>query len=60
VYEYHLCLEKSKGDKKTANRFYNAGRNNVASKYKNWAYVAKIDKSRTSAIKTKLNFYAEK
>lgn len=50
IYEYHLCLAKTKGDKKNANRLYNAGRNNKPENYKNWAYVKAIDKNRNAYV----------
>lgn len=57
VYEYHLCLLKANDDKPTANRMYNAGRNNVAKNYKNWPYVYRIAAHRYSLNQIQQEFY---
>jgi soluble lytic murein transglycosylase-like protein len=40
-----VCLKKSKGNIREACRMYNAGVNSKRWKYKNWAYVNRIEKS---------------
>lgn len=60
VYEYALCLAHAKGDKKVANRYYNAGRNNRAENYKNWAYVKNIDKDRQESLLIEKYYFSEK
>lgn len=60
VYEYHLCLEKSKGDKEIANRYYNAGRGSKPETYKNWNYVKKIANDRNQFSKLENYFYSLK
>jgi soluble lytic murein transglycosylase-like protein len=60
VYEYSECLKKEKGDKPTANRYYNAGRNSKPETYKNWQYVKNIDKDRNTSMKIKTTFFVEK
>jgi len=57
IYEYSLCIEQAKGDKPTANRLYNAGRNNKADNYHNWVYVDAIAKDRRSSQEMLNNYY---
>lgn len=60
IYEYSLCLDLSRGDKKEANRLYNAGRGNKREDYKNWRYVDLINSHRDKSDTAVEQFFARR
>jgi soluble lytic murein transglycosylase-like protein len=55
IWYLSLCMKKSNGNIRNACRMYNAGLNNKIWKYKNWAYINRIEKDYKKSIDTNKN-----